>query len=92
MRFGFFFLEKLLLDSPRKFGKPVLFCLPSSSHFDRAVEEWRQFHCELNDLTQWVREAEDLLADTFAPDGGLDLEKARIHQQVSAFCQRIGIR
>ncbi|XP_070112325.1 utrophin isoform X10 [Equus caballus] len=50
-------------------------------HFDRAVEEWRQFHCELNDLTQWVREAEDLLADTFAPDGGLDLEKARIHQQ-----------
>ncbi|KAM5283322.1 utrophin isoform 2-T2 [Hipposideros larvatus] len=46
-----------------------------------AVEEWRQFHCDLNDLTQWITEAEELLADTFAPDGGLDLEKARIHQQ-----------
>ncbi|KAM5283327.1 utrophin isoform 6-T7 [Hipposideros larvatus] len=50
-------------------------------YFDRAVEEWRQFHCDLNDLTQWITEAEELLADTFAPDGGLDLEKARIHQQ-----------
>ncbi|XP_036078207.1 utrophin isoform X2 [Rousettus aegyptiacus] len=50
-------------------------------YFDRAVEEWRQFHCDLNDLTQWITEAEELLTDTFAPDGGLDLEKARIHQQ-----------
>ncbi|XP_057345118.1 utrophin isoform X6 [Manis pentadactyla] len=50
-------------------------------YFDRIVEEWRQFHCDLNDLTQWVMEAEELLADTFAADGGLDLEKARIHQQ-----------
>lgn len=48
------------------------------------MEEWRQFHCDLNDLTQWVTEAEELLADTFAADGGLDLEKARIHQQVRA--------
>ncbi|XP_016079391.1 PREDICTED: utrophin [Miniopterus natalensis] len=50
-------------------------------HFDRTVEEWRQFHCDLNDLTQWITEAEELLADSLAPDGGLDLEKARIHQQ-----------
>ncbi|XP_034525138.1 utrophin isoform X1 [Ailuropoda melanoleuca] len=50
-------------------------------HFDRAMEEWRQFHCDLNDLTQWITEAEELLAETFAPDGGLDLEKARVHQQ-----------
>lgn len=50
-------------------------------YFDRAVEEWRQFHCDLNDLAQWLTEAEELLADTFAPDGGLDLEKARTHQQ-----------
>ncbi|XP_032193903.1 utrophin isoform X6 [Mustela erminea] len=50
-------------------------------HFDRAMEEWRQFHCDLNDLTQWITEAEELLAETFAPDGGLDLEKARMHQQ-----------
>ncbi|XP_045861974.1 utrophin isoform X2 [Meles meles] len=50
-------------------------------HFDRAMEEWRQFHCDLNDLTQWITEAEELLAETFAPDGGLNLEKARMHQQ-----------
>ncbi|XP_043448466.1 utrophin isoform X2 [Prionailurus bengalensis] len=50
-------------------------------YFDRAMEEWRQFHCDLNDLTQWLTEAEELLAETFAPDGGLDLEKARMHQQ-----------
>ncbi|XP_042109512.1 utrophin isoform X11 [Ovis aries] len=50
-------------------------------YFDRAMEEWRQFHCDLNDLTHWITEAEELLAGTFAQDGGLDLEKARIHQQ-----------
>ncbi|XP_021114944.1 utrophin isoform X4 [Heterocephalus glaber] len=50
-------------------------------HFDRAMEEWRQFHCDLNDLTQWVTEAEEILLDTCAPDGSLDLEKARTHQQ-----------
>ncbi|XP_029417816.1 utrophin [Nannospalax galili] len=48
--------------------------------FDRAVEEWRQFHCDLSDLTHWVSEAEELLLDTCAPDGSLDLEKARAHQ------------
>ncbi|XP_076782972.1 utrophin isoform X2 [Arvicanthis niloticus] len=48
--------------------------------FARAVEEWRQFHHDLDDLTQWLSEAEDLLVDTCAPDGSLDLEKARTHQ------------
>ncbi|KAL0623584.1 Utrophin [Plecturocebus cupreus] len=51
------------------------------NYFDRAMEEWRQFHCDLNDLTQWITEAEELLVDTCAPDGSLDLEKARVHQQ-----------
>ncbi|XP_066229166.1 utrophin isoform X2 [Saccopteryx leptura] len=50
-------------------------------YFDRAVEEWGQFHCDLSDLTQWLTEAEELLTDAFTPDGGLDLEKARTHQQ-----------
>ncbi|XP_030412351.1 utrophin isoform X3 [Gopherus evgoodei] len=49
--------------------------------FDRAVEDWRQFHCDLNDLTQWITEAEGLLADAHAPDGSLDLETAEMHQQ-----------
>ncbi|XP_030052433.1 utrophin isoform X2 [Microcaecilia unicolor] len=51
------------------------------SCFDRAVEEWRQFHCDLNDLTQWVTEAEQLLADGRVQGGALDLEKAQMHQQ-----------
>ncbi|KAG8123766.1 hypothetical protein E2320_019129 [Naja naja] len=49
--------------------------------FDKSIEEWRQFHCDLNDLSQWLTEAEGLLAEAHAPDGSLDIEKARIHQQ-----------
>uniref|UniRef100_W5NH22 Utrophin n=1 Tax=Lepisosteus oculatus TaxID=7918 RepID=W5NH22_LEPOC len=49
--------------------------------FDKSVEEWRQFHCDLNDLSQWVTEAEQVLADGKGPDGALDLEKAKMHQQ-----------
>lgn len=48
---------------------------------DKDIEEWRQFHCDLNDLTQWVTEAERLLGDGYLPDGNLDVEKARMHQQ-----------
>ncbi|XP_006891741.1 PREDICTED: utrophin [Elephantulus edwardii] len=50
-------------------------------YFDQAVEEWRQFHCDLSDLTQWMAEFEQLLVDTCTPDGSLDVEKARMHQQ-----------
>uniref|UniRef100_A0A8D0GH24 Dystrophin n=1 Tax=Sphenodon punctatus TaxID=8508 RepID=A0A8D0GH24_SPHPU len=49
--------------------------------FDKSVEEWRQFHCDLNDLTQWVTEAEGLLADAHAPDGSLNFKIAGMHQQ-----------
>ncbi|XP_032070994.1 utrophin-like isoform X2 [Thamnophis elegans] len=49
--------------------------------FDKSIEEWRQFHCDLNDLSQWLTEAEGLLAEAHTPDGSLDIEKARIHQQ-----------
>ncbi|XP_072437733.1 utrophin-like isoform X5 [Chiloscyllium punctatum] len=51
------------------------------SRFDKAVEEWRQFHCDLNDLNQWVMEAEQLLSVARDQNGSLDLEEARIHQQ-----------
>uniref|UniRef100_A0A8B9CLM8 Utrophin n=1 Tax=Anser brachyrhynchus TaxID=132585 RepID=A0A8B9CLM8_9AVES len=50
--------------------------------FDRAIEAWRQFHCDLNDLSQWITEAEGLLADAHGPDGSLDLQTAGLHQQV----------
>ncbi|XP_051517186.1 dystrophin-like [Myxocyprinus asiaticus] len=49
--------------------------------FDQAVEEWRQFHCDMNDLSQWLSETEQILADGIGPEGELDLERARAHQQ-----------
>ncbi|XP_064412021.1 dystrophin isoform X2 [Latimeria chalumnae] len=51
------------------------------SRFDKSVEEWRQFHCDLSDFTQWVMEAEQLLADAHRLDGTLDVEKAKMQQQ-----------
>ncbi|XP_073730912.1 utrophin isoform X3 [Misgurnus anguillicaudatus] len=44
--------------------------------FDQAVEEWRQFHCEMNDLSQWLSDTEQILAD-----GELDVQRARAQQQ-----------
>ncbi|XP_061480028.1 utrophin isoform X2 [Rhineura floridana] len=49
--------------------------------FDKSVEEWRQFHCDLSDLSQWLTEAEGLLAEAHTQDGSLNIETARIHQQ-----------
>lgn len=43
---------------------------------------WRQFHCDLNDLSHWITEAEVLLADARGPGGSLDLHTAALHQQV----------
>nr|XP_045014209.1 utrophin isoform X3 [Jaculus jaculus]XP_045014210.1 utrophin isoform X3 [Jaculus jaculus] len=48
------------------------------SYFDQAVEDWRQFHCDLNELTQWITEAEEALADMCASDGSAHLERARV--------------
>uniref|UniRef100_A0A8D0DED2 Utrophin n=1 Tax=Sander lucioperca TaxID=283035 RepID=A0A8D0DED2_SANLU len=49
--------------------------------FDRAVEEWRQFHCDMNDLNQWLTDTETLLSESVGPDGQLDLNSARQHQE-----------
>lgn len=65
----------------RNYFPPILFVLYSC--FDKSVEEWRQFHCDLNDFSQWLMEAEGLLAEARLPEGSLDLEMAKIHQQVS---------
>ncbi|XP_058163574.1 utrophin isoform X2 [Dasypus novemcinctus] len=50
-------------------------------NLDRALEGWRQFHGDLHDLTQWVAEAEQVLAETRAPDGSLDVAGARLRQR-----------
>ncbi|XP_053096621.1 utrophin isoform X2 [Pangasianodon hypophthalmus] len=47
--------------------------------FDRAVEEWRQFHCDMNDLSQWLCDTEQTLADETGLDG--DRERARAQQE-----------
>ncbi|KAK6295538.1 hypothetical protein J4Q44_G00347640 [Coregonus suidteri] len=49
--------------------------------FDRAVEEWRQFHCDLNDLSQWMTDPEEVLTKGKGPDGQLHLDTARTHQE-----------
>ncbi|XP_029903345.1 dystrophin isoform X2 [Myripristis murdjan] len=49
--------------------------------FDRAIEEWRQFHCDMNDLSQWLTDTETLLSESAGPDGQLDMETARRHQE-----------
>ncbi|XP_072217830.1 utrophin isoform X2 [Leuresthes tenuis] len=49
--------------------------------FDRAVEEWGQFHCDLKDLTQWLTDTETLLSESIGPEGQLDLESAHRHQE-----------
>uniref|UniRef100_A0A8C4GNL2 Utrophin n=1 Tax=Dicentrarchus labrax TaxID=13489 RepID=A0A8C4GNL2_DICLA len=49
--------------------------------FDRAVEEWRQFHCDTNDLSQWLTDTETLLSESIGPDGQLDLDSARQNQE-----------
>ncbi|XP_056261686.1 utrophin isoform X2 [Seriola aureovittata] len=49
--------------------------------FDRAIEEWGQFHCDMNDLSQWLTDTETLLSESVGPDGQLDLDSARQHQE-----------
>lgn len=49
--------------------------------FDRAIEEWRQFHCDMNDLSQWLTDTEALLSESIGPDGQLNLDSARQHQE-----------
>lgn len=36
----------------------------------------------MNDLSQWLSDTETLLSDSVGPDGQLNLESARQHQQV----------
>ncbi|XP_023808856.1 utrophin isoform X3 [Oryzias latipes] len=48
--------------------------------FDRAVEEWEQFHCDLKELSQWLTDAETLLSEGMGADGPPDLKSARQQQ------------
>uniref|UniRef100_A0A669BS51 Utrophin n=1 Tax=Oreochromis niloticus TaxID=8128 RepID=A0A669BS51_ORENI len=37
--------------------------------FDRAVEEWGQFHCDLKDISQWLTDTENLLSESELEEG-----------------------
>lgn len=60
------------------------FCLDVfvSRCFDQAVEQWRQFHCDMNDLSQWLSDTEQVLADGMGPNGELHAHCTRAQQQV----------
>ncbi|XP_031437852.1 utrophin isoform X1 [Clupea harengus] len=47
--------------------------------FDRAVEAWRQFHCDITDLGHWLDHAEQLLDEREGPDAAP--EQVRGHQE-----------
>ncbi|CAL1586531.1 unnamed protein product [Knipowitschia caucasica] len=49
--------------------------------FDRAMEDWRRFHCDMNDLSQWLGDTERLLSDSVGLDGQINLDMAQHHQQ-----------
>ncbi|KAJ8009626.1 hypothetical protein DPEC_G00090860 [Dallia pectoralis] len=50
--------------------------------FDRAVEDWRQFHCDLNDLSQWLTNTEQVLTEGAGPDGQLDHNTVRTQEEL----------
>uniref|UniRef100_A0A3Q3N7I1 Utrophin n=1 Tax=Mastacembelus armatus TaxID=205130 RepID=A0A3Q3N7I1_9TELE len=61
--------------------------------FDRAIEEWRQLHCDMNDLSQWLTDTEALLSESVGPDGQekWELEEGlSSHQPVLALLTRTG--
>uniref|UniRef100_A0A673A2L1 Utrophin n=1 Tax=Sphaeramia orbicularis TaxID=375764 RepID=A0A673A2L1_9TELE len=75
--FFFFFLVRLTFCLSLRVVCVFMLCYRS---FDRAIEEWRQFHCDMNDMSQWLTDTETLLSESIGPEGQLDLDSARQHQ------------
>ncbi|XP_028294918.1 utrophin isoform X3 [Gouania willdenowi] len=48
---------------------------------ERSIEEWGQFHCDLKELSHWLSDTETLLMESVGPDGQLNVESARRHQE-----------
>ncbi|XP_067142933.1 dystrophin isoform X3 [Centruroides vittatus] len=51
------------------------------SRWLKAREIWQEFETRLRSLTAWIIEAETILAHSRLPNGDLDYEKARKHQE-----------
>ena len=50
--------------------------------FELCLEQWRQFHCDMRDLGQWLNQAEKIIQDCHNSAGRLDVNKARARQLV----------
>ena len=50
--------------------------------WEKSVTVWRQYHCDLKDLTSWLTQAEKSLADSKTASGDLDVDKAKVVQKV----------
>ncbi|XP_071801510.1 dystrophin-like isoform X3 [Asterias amurensis] len=48
--------------------------------FELCLEQWRQFHCDMRDLGQWLNQAEKIIQDCHNSAGRLDVNKARARQ------------
>ncbi|XP_078471605.1 dystrophin-like isoform X1 [Lampetra planeri] len=46
--------------------------------YDRAVEQWRQFHCDMKELTQWLSDTEALVERLSEVEGHAPVEQAQL--------------
>ncbi|XP_075931082.1 dystrophin-like isoform X2 [Petromyzon marinus] len=46
--------------------------------YDRAVEQWRQFHCDMKELTQWLSDTEALVERLSEVEGHAPAEQAQL--------------
>lgn len=57
--------------------------------WEKAVAVWRQFHCDLKDVTSWMTNAEKVLEDT---SGESEFNTAKKEQKVGlkkVFCHQL---
>ena len=50
--------------------------------WEKSMSTWRQFHCDIRDLTSWLNQTEKTLADSKTASGDLQLDKAKVIQKV----------
>ncbi|XP_072499667.1 utrophin-like [Notamacropus eugenii] len=77
---GAILIEKRLNHLNEKWNSLKTTYYDHKSFFDKSVKDWRYFQSNLSEFNQWLTEAETLLTHANTEDG-LDLEKAKQHQQ-----------
>ena len=81
--------KKILLNTILKFetaDKLIFFVVlvkdykSRSLRWEKAVAVWRQFHCDLKDVTSWMTHAEKVLDET---SGEIEFSAAKKEQKVN---------